>query len=94
MSVCQMMTGQGGWPLTIFMTSEKKPFFAGTYFPRESRFAVLNHQEASVKGFARLGAGVGFAAKAFFLVDDDLDRSLFKMHGSIPPLSLGPCGTP
>jgi hypothetical protein len=40
MSVCQMMTGQGGWPLTIFMTSEKKPFFAGTYFPRESRFGI------------------------------------------------------
>ena len=40
MSVCQMMTGQGGWPLTIIMTSEKKPFFAGTYFPRESRFGI------------------------------------------------------
>lgn len=40
MSVCQMMTGQGGWPLTIIMTFEKKPFFAGTYFPRESRFGI------------------------------------------------------
>jgi uncharacterized protein YyaL (SSP411 family) len=40
MSVCQMITGQGGWPLTIIMTSEKKPFFAGTYFPRESRFGI------------------------------------------------------
>ena len=38
MSVCQMMTGQGGWPLTVIMTSDKKPFFAGTYFPKESRF--------------------------------------------------------
>ncbi|MDD1695400.1 MAG: thioredoxin domain-containing protein [Methanoregula sp.] len=38
MSVCQLMTGQGGWPLTIFMTPEKKPFFSGTYFPKESRF--------------------------------------------------------
>ncbi|MDQ1909321.1 thioredoxin domain-containing protein [Paenibacillus sp. GD4] len=34
MSVCQAMTGQGGWPLTIIMTPEKKPFFAGTYFPK------------------------------------------------------------
>ena len=40
MSVCQMITGQGGWPLTIIMTSEKKPFFAGTYFPKESRFGI------------------------------------------------------
>ena len=31
------MTGRGGWPLTIVMTAEKKPFFAGTYFPKESR---------------------------------------------------------
>ncbi len=37
MSVCQMMTGQGGWPLTIVLTPEKKPFFAGTYLPREAR---------------------------------------------------------
>ncbi|MBU3160419.1 thioredoxin domain-containing protein [Clostridium frigoris] len=36
MSVCQALTGSGGWPLTIFMTSDKKPFYAGTYFPRES----------------------------------------------------------
>ncbi len=36
MKVCQMMTGSGGWPLTIIMTPDKKPFFAGTYFPRES----------------------------------------------------------
>jgi uncharacterized protein YyaL (SSP411 family) len=38
MSVCQMLTGSGGWPLTIIMTPDKKPFFAGTYFPKESRF--------------------------------------------------------
>jgi hypothetical protein len=37
MSVCQAMTGRGGWPLTIIMTPEKEPFFAGTYFPKEGR---------------------------------------------------------
>jgi uncharacterized protein len=36
MTVCQMLTGSGGWPLNIVMTPDKKPFFAGTYFPRES----------------------------------------------------------
>ncbi|HDZ17479.1 MAG TPA: thioredoxin domain-containing protein [archaeon] len=41
MTVCQMMTGSGGWPLTIFMTPEKQPFFAGTYFPKNSRFGRL-----------------------------------------------------
>ena len=38
MAACQMMTGSGGWPLTIFMTPEKKPFFAATYLPKRSRF--------------------------------------------------------
>jgi hypothetical protein len=40
MSVCQMMTGQGGWPLTIILTPEKKPFFAGTYMPKEARLGM------------------------------------------------------
>lgn len=38
MNVAVMMNGSGGWPLTIIMTPDKKPFFAGTYFPRETRF--------------------------------------------------------
>ncbi len=38
MTACQMMKQRGGWPLTIIMTPDKKPFFAGTYFPKESRF--------------------------------------------------------
>jgi len=41
MTVCQMMTGSGGWPLTILMTPDKKPFFAGTYFPKTSRFGRM-----------------------------------------------------
>ena len=41
MRVCQMMTGSGGWPLTILMTPDKKPFFAGTYIPKESRHGRL-----------------------------------------------------
>ena len=38
MTVCQLMTGTGGWPLTIIMTPDKKPFFAGTYFPKENMY--------------------------------------------------------
>ncbi len=36
MAACQMITGTGGWPLTIIMTPDLKPFFAGTYFPKDS----------------------------------------------------------
>lgn len=38
MSVCQSMTGHGGWPLNIVMTPDKRPFYAGTYFPKTGRF--------------------------------------------------------
>ena len=38
MSFCQALTGSGGWPLTIMMTPEKKPFFAGTYLPKTQRY--------------------------------------------------------
>lgn len=38
MTACQLLTGHGGWPLTVVMTPDKEPFFAGTYLPKESRF--------------------------------------------------------
>ncbi len=37
MAVCQAMTGRGGWPLTVLLTPDKRPWFAGTYFPKASR---------------------------------------------------------
>ncbi|RPF55385.1 thioredoxin domain-containing protein [Aquisalibacillus elongatus] len=40
MKVCQRMNGQGGWPLSIFMTPEQVPFYAGTYFPKESKYGL------------------------------------------------------
>lgn len=41
MAVCQAITGRGGWPLTIFMTPSKEPFFAATYIPKKSRFGSV-----------------------------------------------------
>ncbi len=37
MKTCVLMTGSGGWPLTILITPQKQPFFAGTYLPKRSR---------------------------------------------------------
>ena len=45
MTVCQLMAGSGGWPLTIIMAPDKKPFFAGTYFPRENAFGRIGMVE-------------------------------------------------
>jgi uncharacterized protein YyaL (SSP411 family) len=36
--VVQMLTGQGGWPLTVFLTPEQEPFYGGTYFPPDDRY--------------------------------------------------------
>ena len=45
MTVAQMLTGKGGWPLTIIMTPDKKPFYAATYLPKESRWGHTGMME-------------------------------------------------
>ncbi len=45
MAVCQAFTGSGGWPTSIFMTADQKPFFAGTYFPKTSRGGMIGMRE-------------------------------------------------
>lgn len=45
MAVCQAFTGSGGWPTTIFLTPEQKPFFAGTYFPKTARYGQIGLAE-------------------------------------------------
>ena len=40
MQAVQMMTGHGGWPMSMFLTPDGKPFFAGTYFPPEERHGM------------------------------------------------------
>ena len=45
MAVCQAFTGSGGWPTSIFMTADRKPFYAGTYFPKTSRGGMIGFKE-------------------------------------------------
>ncbi len=45
MAVCQAFTGSGGWPTSIFMTADCKPFFAGTYFPKTARGNMIGFRE-------------------------------------------------
>ncbi|MPY65505.1 thioredoxin domain-containing protein [Deinococcus sp. SDU3-2] len=53
MTATQLMTGQGGWPMTVFLTPGGEPFYAGTYFPPEDRYGM--------PGFRRLLATVARA---------------------------------
>ncbi|MGK9369123.1 thioredoxin domain-containing protein [Melioribacter sp. Ez-97] len=41
MASCQLITGRGGWPLSIFLTPDRKPFYAGTYFPKYSYYGRI-----------------------------------------------------
>jgi hypothetical protein len=45
MAACQLMTGQGGWPLTVLLTPDGKPFFAATYIPKEGHFGRVGLKE-------------------------------------------------
>jgi uncharacterized protein YyaL (SSP411 family) len=45
MEACQVLTGSGGWPLTVIMTPEQKPFWAGTYLPKTAAYGRLGLME-------------------------------------------------
>jgi uncharacterized protein YyaL (SSP411 family) len=53
MDAVQAMTGQGGWPMTVFLTPQREPFYAGTYFPPVDRHGL--------PGFPRLLAAISEA---------------------------------
>jgi uncharacterized protein YyaL (SSP411 family) len=64
MSAVQMMTHHGGWPMTVFLTPQGVPFYAGTYFPPEDRF--------NIPGFPRVLIGV---ADAYRERHDDIQQT-------------------
>lgn len=41
MTICQVVTGQGGWPLTILMTPDKEPFYVATYLPKNTGYGLI-----------------------------------------------------
>ncbi len=91
MTVCQMFTGSGGWPLTIIMTPEKKPFFATTYLPKESRFGRVgmldlipkvhevwtNRQEEALRSAEKITSTLQKTAQD--APGDELDESILKI---------------
>ena len=66
------MTGQGGWPLTAFLTPEGKPFFGGTYFPPEDAMGR--------PGFRRILLGV---AEAFRTKRDEVDKTAKAIEDAV-----------
>ena len=50
MEAVQAMTGRGGWPMTVFLTPDGRPFFGGTYFPRARLHGLLRQVSADLAG--------------------------------------------
>ncbi|HNV72876.1 MAG TPA: DUF255 domain-containing protein, partial [Candidatus Ozemobacteraceae bacterium] len=81
MNVCQILTGGGGWPLSIFLLPDRRPFFAGTYFPRHSRFGRVGMIELIGRINEALHRNPGQLEKAA----DDIVRALQQISADAPP---------
>jgi uncharacterized protein len=68
MNAVQVLTGRGGWPMTVFLTPDGKPFYGGTYFPPEDRHGM--------PGFPRLLLAV---AEAYRDKADDVQRTVGQL---------------
>jgi uncharacterized protein len=72
MNAVQMMTGSGGWPMTVFLTPEGVPFYGGTYFPPVDRY--------NMPGFPRVLLGV---AEAYRTRPDEVAQTATSMLGEL-----------
>ena len=76
MDAVQVLTGRGGWPLTVFLTPECKPFYGGTYFPPEDRHGI--------PGFPRVLAAV---ADAYRNRPSDVQQNVDRLTEAIVALA-------
>jgi uncharacterized protein len=76
MNAVQMLTGRGGWPMTVFLTPEGKPFYGGTYFPPEDR--------QGMPGFQRILVGV---AQAYRERPQDVEKSVGQILTALERMS-------
>jgi uncharacterized protein YyaL (SSP411 family) len=72
MNAVQMMTGHGGWPMTVFLTPDLVPFYGGTYFPPEDRH--------NLPGFPRVLVGV---AQAYRTSPDEIAQTASSVLGEL-----------
>jgi uncharacterized protein YyaL (SSP411 family) len=78
MNAVQMITRQGGWPLTVFLTPDLVPFYGGTYFPPEDRHHM--------PGFPRVLAGV---ADAYRERPEEVKQSAWEILSELRRIGIG-----
>ena len=77
MNFVQLTTGRGGWPMNVFLTPEKLPFFGGTYFPPAPRYGMPSWQQILMS-----------IAEAYRERRDELQKSAFEMAGELRRMSI------
>ncbi len=77
MNAVQMLTGRGGWPMTVFLTPDGKPFYGGTYFPPEDRQGMV--------GFPRILLGV---SQAYRERPEDVEKSVGQILTALRRMSI------
>lgn len=87
MTSVQLLTGQGGWPMTVFLTPDGKPFYGGTYFPPSDR--------GGMPGFPRVLQGVSEAYRERRAAVEDsagklVDHIEAQFSASLSPTPLKP----
>ena len=76
MNAVQMLTGRGGWPMTVFLTPDGKPFYGGTYFPPEDR--------QGIPGFPRILVGV---SQAYRERPEEVQKSVSQILAALQRMS-------
>jgi uncharacterized protein YyaL (SSP411 family) len=77
MNFVQITTGRGGWPMNVFLTPDKRPFFGGTYFPPAPRYGMPSWQQILMS-----------IAEAFRTRRDELEHSANEIVGELRRMSV------
>lgn len=88
MAACQMLTGSGGWPLNVFITPDRKPFYAATYIPKETRFGRIGMLELLPRIASLWESKRGEVVRSAEKVTDALNRSAQSGKGPEPTAEL------
>jgi uncharacterized protein len=76
MNAVQMLTGRGGWPMTMFLTPDRKPFYGGTYFPPEDR-----------QGMPGLPRVLSSVAQAYRERPEEVEKSVSQILAALQRMS-------
>ncbi|MFN0140989.1 MAG: thioredoxin domain-containing protein [Pyrinomonadaceae bacterium] len=81
MNFVQITTGRGGWPMNVFLTPEKRPFFGGTYFPPAPRYGMPSWQQILLS-----------IAEAYRERRDEIEHSANEIVGELRRMSVVQAG--